>query len=235
MFVGRANFPYTFHSRRRRRHRRHGKPEFRRNIPSAFFGLIVTGLYAVTMAEPNWFQLEGGECTGKHLGLYTIFGMDVEHMKDSCINNDILTKLRVCAALALLGVISSMFQFTLDVCGTSKRGLKLIRKNSFGHILSVLIAITIICLCYWITVDVNKLKLIGTVQVKCTLDIAFYLVIGSGGAAVIATTLSLLQITCEKRQPRHRYGSDMQLQLICHNEAETFDDLPPVAPPAYQE
>lgn len=81
MFVGRANFPYTFHSRRRRRHRRHGKPEFRRNIPSAFFGLIVTGLYAVTMAEPNWFQLEGGECTGKHLGLYTIFGMDVEHMK----------------------------------------------------------------------------------------------------------------------------------------------------------
>ncbi|XP_057306771.1 transmembrane protein 127-like isoform X2 [Hydractinia symbiolongicarpus] len=202
MFVGRANFPYTFHSRRRRRHRRHGKPEFRRNIPSAFFGLIVTGLYAVTMAEPNWFQLEGGECTGKHLGLYTIFGMDVEHMKDSCINNDILTKLRVCAALALLGVISSMFQFTLDVCGTSKRGLKLIRKNSFGHILS---------------------------------DIAFYLVIGSGVAAVIATTLSLLQITCEKRQPRPRYGSDMQLQLICHNEAETFDNLPPVAPPAYQE
>ena len=69
----RSHFPYSFHTRRYRR--RHGKPEYHRNIPSAFFGLVVTGLFAVIMAEPNWFHLDGGVCTGKHVGLYTIFGV----------------------------------------------------------------------------------------------------------------------------------------------------------------
>ena len=60
----------------RRRHHRVGgrKPEVYRNIPSAFFGLVATGLYIVSMAEPNWFRLEGGACSAGHLGLYVIFG-----------------------------------------------------------------------------------------------------------------------------------------------------------------
>ena len=82
----RPHFPYSFQSRRHRR--RHGKPDNHRNIPSAFFGLVVTGLFAVTMAEPNWFRLQGGVCTGKHLGLYTIFGMDVEHLKGKYNTNN---------------------------------------------------------------------------------------------------------------------------------------------------
>lgn len=78
----RSSIPYYFHSRRSGRHRRsHGKPDNRRNIPSAFFGLVVTGLYAITMAEPNWFQLSGGVCSGKHLGLYTIFGLNVDTLR----------------------------------------------------------------------------------------------------------------------------------------------------------
>lgn len=77
----RAPFPYRFHTRRGRSRRRHGKPETNRNIPSAFFGLVVTGLYAITMAEPNWFELDGGICSGRHIGLYTIFGMNIRLIK----------------------------------------------------------------------------------------------------------------------------------------------------------
>lgn len=77
----RAPFPYRLHSRRGRRRRRNGKPNTERNIPSAFFGLVVTGLYAITMAEPNWFELDGGVCTGRHIGLYTIFGMNLKFIK----------------------------------------------------------------------------------------------------------------------------------------------------------
>jgi len=78
----RASFPYHFQSRRSsRRRRRHGKPDSKRNIPAAFFGLVVTGLYAITMAEPNWFELDGGICTGRHIGLYTIFGMNISRIK----------------------------------------------------------------------------------------------------------------------------------------------------------
>jgi len=38
-------------------------------------------LYAITMAEPNWFELDGGICTGRHIGLYTIFGMNISRIK----------------------------------------------------------------------------------------------------------------------------------------------------------
>ena len=69
----RSSLPYYFDTRYNNRHRRGQVKNGKRNIPSAFFGLIVTGLYAITMAEPNWFQLDGGVCSGKRLGLYTIF------------------------------------------------------------------------------------------------------------------------------------------------------------------
>lgn len=78
----RSSIPYYFHSRANGRHRRrYGKPDTRRNIPSAFFGLVVTGLYAITMAEPNWFKLNGGTCSGRRLGLYTIFGFNVDRLR----------------------------------------------------------------------------------------------------------------------------------------------------------
>ena len=52
----------------------------------------------------------------------------------SCITDDVVMKLRICATLCLLGIISSMFQFSLDVCGANKRGLKWLRRNSIGNI-----------------------------------------------------------------------------------------------------
>lgn len=109
----------------------------------------------------------------------------------------------------------------------------------------------ILGLSYWITLDISQLELTTTtnneekIQVECRFAVAFYLVIGAGIAALIATTLSLMEITCERRRRhrrsrrRHLQGSDMQLQLICDGTEEgsmtVFDDLPPVAPPVYQE
>ena len=52
----------------------------------------------------------------------------------SCITDDVVMKLRICATLCLLGIVSSMFQFSLDVCGANKRGLKWLRRNSIGNI-----------------------------------------------------------------------------------------------------
>jgi len=230
----RTHLPYSLHSRRHRR--RHGKPEYRRNIPSAFFGLVVTGLFAVTMAEPNWFHLSGGICTGKHIGLYTIFGVDKSQLKSACITPMIITKLRVCAALCFIAIITSMFQFSLDVCGANKKGLKCLRRNSAGNIVSVLLAIVVMLICYWITVDISQIRLQGNIIVTSRLDVAFYLIIGAGIAAIVATSLSLLQITCEKQERRqHSRGSDMQLQLIQNHEQESdLHQIPPIPPPLYE-
>ena len=77
----RTSLPYSIQTRRHRRRRRgHGKPDTQRNMASAFFGLVVTGLFAVAMAEPNWFRLTGGYCSGKHLGMYPIFGLKLQNI-----------------------------------------------------------------------------------------------------------------------------------------------------------
>lgn len=94
-------------------------------------------------------------------------------------------------------------------------------------------------ICYWITVDINRIKLSGTINVVCSYEVAFYLVIGVGVAGIIATALNLLHITCEKNERRRRYESDMQLQLILNSDLNNAlpDDsasLPPLPPPVYQ-
>ena len=91
-------------------------------------------------------------------------------------------------------------------------------------------------LCYWITLDVQKLTIFGSIHIKATFDVAFYLIVASGIAGFFATSLSLLQITCEKQERRQRHGSDMQLQLIYGDEEvdSVMETMPPVAPPAYQ-
>ncbi|XP_012558510.2 uncharacterized protein LOC100209854 [Hydra vulgaris] len=204
------------------------KPEVSRNIPSAFFGLVATGLYIVSMAEPNWFRLEGALCSTEHLGLYIIFGSQSKH-SDGCWNVSIVEKLQICAGLSFLAIISSVLQFTLDLCGTSNRGLLFVWNNSLGNITSVLLSISIMCICYWISVDANNLKV---TKVTCFLDIGFYLIAAAGIAAFIGCILNLLKITCEKIVfPVQSNDNELQLQLI-HDDNE-IEEFPPVFPPVY--
>ena len=66
---------YYRNSRSRNHRRNNGKPEPERNIPAAFFSLVVGGIFAVAMAEPIWLSINGGKCDGHHIGLYKMFGV----------------------------------------------------------------------------------------------------------------------------------------------------------------
>ena len=83
--------------------------------------------------------------------------------------------------------------------------------------------------CYMVVLEIENNESKPGKNVKVSLDIAFYLIIGAGVNAVVATTLNLLQCNCEKRQtnPDH----EMMMELMY--EDLPFDyDLPPM-PPAY--
>ena len=67
--------PYSLHTRGRRHGRNASKPEPERNIPAAFFSLVVSGIFAVAMAEPKWMKIHGGKCNNMAIGLYKIFGV----------------------------------------------------------------------------------------------------------------------------------------------------------------
>lgn len=63
------------YSRRRSRNRRNSrrpKPEYERNIVSAFFALASAVLLAIAEAEPKWLHVVTGKCEGKYIGLYKV-------------------------------------------------------------------------------------------------------------------------------------------------------------------
>ena len=69
-------FPYqSSYSRRRPRNRRSSrrpKPEYERNIVSAFFALAAAVLLAIAEAEPKWLHIVSGKCEGKYIGMYKV-------------------------------------------------------------------------------------------------------------------------------------------------------------------
>ena len=77
--------PYSLRSRRNRGRQNRGKPEPERNIPAAFFSLVVGGIFAVAMAEPNWLSISGGKCNRQHIGLYKIFGVGSQHHSEKTL------------------------------------------------------------------------------------------------------------------------------------------------------
>ena len=69
-------FPnHSSHLRRRSRNRRSSrrpKPEYERNIFSAFFALASAVLLAIAEAEPKWLHIVSGKCEGRYIGLYKV-------------------------------------------------------------------------------------------------------------------------------------------------------------------
>ena len=92
-------------------------------------------------------------------------------------------------------------------------------------------------LCYLITDDISRIIDVDSKPVSSSLDAAFYLIAGAGVAALVAVTLSLTDVTCERhisRQSHHH--SDMQLTLV--NDVDDVmlsvnDELG--RPPSYEE
>jgi hypothetical protein len=57
---------------RRDRNSRRPKPEYERNVVSAFFALASAVLIAIAEAEPKWLRIVGGRCSGDYIGLYKV-------------------------------------------------------------------------------------------------------------------------------------------------------------------
>ena len=88
--------------------------------------------------------------------------------------------------------------------------------------------------CYLVVLEVENSGVKAGVKVKVSLSIAFYLIIGAGVNAVVATTLNLLQCTCEKRN--RDAENEMAMELM-YDDLPVDYDLPamppPPMPPAY--
>ncbi|XP_020623822.1 transmembrane protein 127-like [Orbicella faveolata] len=229
-------FPYqSSYSRRRPRNRRSSrrpKPEYERNIVSAFFALASAVLLAIAEAEPKWLHIVGGKCEGKYIGMYKVIAYKhPEELTSYCFTKSIVLLLRVVVALSCAGIVFSMFACLLDLCGTMNRCLKVVKDYSVGNVMSVLMCVTSSLLIYWVT---RILETVGEVDskdpAKVKFDVSFYLVVAAGGSSVMATLFSLI-MHCYLHSVRERTQSVDELELMYSMlPADSVSDFPP---PAY--
>ncbi|XP_078354930.1 transmembrane protein 127-like [Oculina patagonica] len=134
-------FPYqSSYSRRRPRNRRSSrrpKPEYERNIVSAFFALASAVLLAIAEAEPKWLHIVSGKCEGKYIGMYKVIAYrHPEKLTSYCYTKTIVLLLRVVVALGCAGIVCGMFACLLDLCGTTNRCLKVVKDYSIGNVMT---------------------------------------------------------------------------------------------------
>ncbi|CAH3014521.1 unnamed protein product [Porites evermanni] len=226
------------YSRRRSRNRRSSrrpKPEYERNIVSAFFALASAVLLAIAEAEPKWLHIVSGKCQGKYMGLYKVIAYKhPEDLKLYCFTTDIVLLLRVVVAVCCIGIVASMFACLLDLCGTLNRCLKVVKDYSFGNVITVVMCVGATLLVYWVTRILEEVSEKETgIKSKIKFDISFFLVVAAGASSVMATGFSLLMHCFLHRASRERTRSDDELSLELMYSmlpADSFSDIPP---PAY--
>lgn len=231
-------FPnHSSHLRRRSRNRRSSrrpKPEYERNIFSAFFALASAVLLAIAEAEPKWLHIVSGKCEGRYIGLYKVIAYKhPEELTSYCYTSTTVLLLRLVVALSCVGIVFSMFACLLDLCGTLNRCLKVVKDYSIGNVVTVVMCVATIIIVYMVT---RILEEVGEEDssdpAKVKFEISFCLVVAAGGSSVLATALSLV-MHCYLHRMRERTQSDEELSLELMYSMVPADSISDVPPPAY--
>ncbi|XP_047482018.1 transmembrane protein 127-like [Penaeus chinensis] len=206
------------YSRRRQQVRR----DHDKNIMSGVVSIIVIVVVCACLSQPQWFWLDGGGCSTHTIGLYmffhpgefqategTTYSSSTPHLiyyanghkLKFCVTPEIVTLMRVVIGLIFVMICASLIQMMLDITGPTGRILKCVRKNAVAGIISVLVCVVCVGVCYYITTLIEKLQEAtkpvtgpaASARVQIKLDVGFYLLIFAGGMSVMAVGCSWLR------------------------------------------
>ncbi|XP_042858221.1 transmembrane protein 127-like [Penaeus japonicus] len=193
-----------------------------KNIMSGVVSIIVIVVVCACLSQPQWFWLDGGGCTTHTIGLYmffhpgefqviegTTYSSSTSHLiyyanghkLKFCVTPEIVTLMRVVIGLIFVMICASLIQMMLDITGPTGRVLKCVRKNAIAGIVSVLVCVVCVGVCYYITTLIETQQeatkpVIGpaaSARVQIKLDVGFYLLIFAGGMSVMAVGCSWLR------------------------------------------
>ncbi|XP_067126468.1 transmembrane protein 127-like [Centruroides vittatus] len=192
--------------------------ERERNIPAAILSIIVIATLSTALAQPKWFYLKGGGCTHEYIGVQEFFYMGYfesvksTKMKDSdmyfiyhgyndemkyCVTPAIVNVIRTVIALCFIAILTTLVQFFFDTIGVRNKWLKTIRRNSLFNILTVLLCVVVIGLCFYISTLMEQqqksTKINATTKVEIKFDVSYFLVSGAGAMAILAAAANLLR------------------------------------------
>ncbi|CAM1296822.1 TMEM127 (predicted) [Pycnogonum litorale] len=214
-----------------------------RNFIAAVFEIIVIAILATALAQPQWFHLVGGGCNHSYLGAYqfvyvgyfesrptslsssklltttsssSLIYHDVTETLDNCVTPKIVNLFRVVIALCFLAIISLIVQLISDIRGVNHKLLKLLRRNAIGSIIAVIFCVSIIGICYYMSILMEHQQKMTRVRdgakVMVQFHVSYYLITAAGSIAIIASAANLMK----------RYPSAFIPRRFHHNSHRRF-------------
>lgn len=231
--------PVGFFNNPSTQHRTHGryrpKPLSQRNLVSAFFGLTTVIFIATALVEPRWFAVRGKPCTGRHIGIYKMLSLKSKSpLKKLCYSDDTILKLKIIMAFLCCALFCSFTACLLDIWGPKKRIFQLIRSNSIGNIVSVVMSVASCAFSYWVTISIRKhLELNNQQHVHVTFSYSFYLVVAGGVCALLACAFNMINCTCRRNRSNFSSEEELTAELMNSMEAAAPSSIRGEPPPVY--
>lgn len=225
-----------------RRPQRWRLKERERNLPAAILSIVVIATLSTALVHPRWFYLQGGGCGHKYLGVqqffyvgyfetsprlfvnglsrppsFVYYGLN-EEMKD-CVTPTIVSLQRVLIVLCFLAILSSLLQFFMDALGVMYKWLRVIRRNAFCSVLTVVLCLGVVGTCYCVATlmeeqqEATKPSRASRVQVR--FSVSYHLVAAAGAVAILAAGANLLR----RSTPSTLVGDSAMDSLLLDDDA----------------
>jgi len=115
----------------------------------------------------------------------------------NCANHEILLIMRVITAFIFIAIFSCFIGLVLDIFGSMRSGLKLLRRHDIFYILTVMFCLAINGFCYWISERMNEqqndTRAKKGKKVEVSFDLSYYLVVMASGLCILASAFTLIR------------------------------------------
>lgn len=216
--------------RRRRRHRHNYRFNFKqaeRNWIAAVFDMVVMAVLISSLADQSWFQLHGGRCAAKSVGVLNFLFDNFEAGERACFDSKITAVMRSIVAMLFLSITTTLFAFTLDTLGPSGKVLKGIRRLAVGNILSVILCVITCLLSFWSAILMEQMlrddPISQTSRTVVTFDTGYFLMVMSGALSILISATNLLWPHPLVERPRRERLVDDWEEFLEHD----FTGIPP--------
>ena len=105
--------------------------------------------------------------------------------------------MRVVTAFIFIAIFSCFIGLVLDIFGSMRSGLKLVRRHAIFYILTVMFCLAINGFCFWISERMNELQNETRAKkgkkVEVSFDLSYYLVVLASGLCILASAFTLIR------------------------------------------
>jgi len=227
---------------------------------SALLGALTITCLCCSLVEPVWFNIESVTCCFTYVGLIPFMhAIPVDYFEsqtnsskckykaektsyEECIDSNVEMSTQVLSSIMILTILISISAFCLDIVAPKKFPFwKVVKRYSFGYILTVLLVATAMGFIYWVSQDIfNHIKNQGRKNIptlhiasnlKVTYGLGVYLATAGGCLSVLAVASNLM-----RHYPTAWEEQNEQLALISDEENDDNCNIivEAAGPPAYQ-